>query len=389
MKCSLATLLYGSDPHFLLGARLLGQSVIATTENIFFDMVVLFPSGTVRIREREESLRRDGWDKIVIVADYWDKPRDAHLSSPRLRQAYAKLGIFELPYDRVVYVDADVVAARSLEALFECRGFCASMRHSELFNTGVMTVEPSATLASNLRASLDLYSYTGGDQGLLNSYFPDFVECPEFRRGVDDHASCHRLPASFNVDWPLVFLRGTSSRYFHEDVLVHYTLGGVKAWTWYIAPFLPTPHFPQTRFFFPKSIFLVVATTFAARSLVQRCGGDRRNVPSKRLLFALFLLLSTLCIVKTIPSVATAPFAWTYLVFSLVLQVCLPYSSLYSPSTFPFRPALFCLALVIAILLLPTCLLEPRTSWTLVTLLAVELPLVYVGLAALPFLASL
>jgi hypothetical protein len=80
-----------------------------------------------------------------------------------------------------VYLDADTLALQNCDDLFLCDGLCAAMRHSERFNTGVLVLRPSAALFAEMMDRIQTTpSYTGGDQGFLNSFFPAFKEAPFF-----------------------------------------------------------------------------------------------------------------------------------------------------------------------------------------------------------------
>ena len=86
----------------------------------------------------------------------------------------------------VVFLDADTLVLRNSDDLFLCDGFCAAMRHSERFNSGVVTLQPSAALFAEMMDRIKTTpSYDGGDQGFLNSFFEAFKEAPFFdpRRG--------------------------------------------------------------------------------------------------------------------------------------------------------------------------------------------------------------
>ena len=76
------------------------------------------------------------------------------------------------PAAAVVYLDADAIAVRATDELFLCDGLCGVMRHSERINTGVLVASPSAALFEELMAAVaSTPSYTGGDQGFINSFF--------------------------------------------------------------------------------------------------------------------------------------------------------------------------------------------------------------------------
>lgn len=76
---------------------------------------------------------------------------------------YTKLYVFGLEaFSRVIYLDADTVVARNIDHLFACGDFCAVLRHSERFNSGVMVITPSAALLKDMLGKTDRTpSYTG------------------------------------------------------------------------------------------------------------------------------------------------------------------------------------------------------------------------------------
>jgi len=62
----------------------------------------------------------------------------------------------------VVFLDADTLVVRNMDEAFRCPGFCASLRHSERLNSGVMVLHPSKALFADMISQVDrLPSYTG------------------------------------------------------------------------------------------------------------------------------------------------------------------------------------------------------------------------------------
>eukprot|EP00903_Cladosiphon_okamuranus_P008344 g8027.t1 len=172
MRRAYATLLY-SD--FIEGTRALGQSL--RDSGTTADTVVLV-TPDVR-QETRERLTQDGW--IVRPVAVEANPNQNYQS--RLVFVYTKLLIVEMEdeYDRVVFLDADTLVLDNIDELFECEPFCAVMRHSELLNSGVIVITPSRELYSHMHDLIgELDSYTGGDQGFLNSFYPYFAACPAF-----------------------------------------------------------------------------------------------------------------------------------------------------------------------------------------------------------------
>ncbi|SKC36194.1 glycosyltransferase family protein [Krasilnikoviella flava] len=98
----------------------------------------------------------------------------------RFEYTFSKLGVFALTFlDRGVYLDADTVVLDGLDELFDRDGFSAApdfgfTLHREIFNSGVFAFTPDADVFRDMMAKNgSLESYDGGDQGFLNSYFPD------------------------------------------------------------------------------------------------------------------------------------------------------------------------------------------------------------------------
>ena len=98
----------------------------------------------------------------------------------RFEYTFSKLAAFSLTFlERAVYLDADTIVLKPIDELFEGDGFAAApdfgfTLNREDFNSGVFSFSPSATVFRELmRQNGVLTSNDGGDQGFLNSFFPD------------------------------------------------------------------------------------------------------------------------------------------------------------------------------------------------------------------------
>ena len=119
-----------------------------------------------------------------------------------------------LGFVAVVYLDADTIVVKNIDDLFKCSKFCANLKHSERLNSGVMVVEPSQALFNDMmRKVKTLSSYTGGDQGFLNSYYPDFQNARVFDPSLSHEAlkarpvpDMERLSTLYNADVGLYML---------------------------------------------------------------------------------------------------------------------------------------------------------------------------------------
>ncbi|KAL0317172.1 UNVERIFIED_CONTAM: Inositol phosphorylceramide glucuronosyltransferase 1, partial [Sesamum angustifolium] len=148
-------------------------------------MVALVSDGVSNYAKK--LLQADGW--IVKTISLLENPNQVRPT--RFWGVYTKLKIFNMTdYKKVVYLDADTIVVKNIEDLFKCQKFCANLKHSERLNSGVMVVEPSEEVFKDMMTKVNtMYSYTGGDQGFLNSYFPDFANARIF----DPYASAEEL----------------------------------------------------------------------------------------------------------------------------------------------------------------------------------------------------
>ncbi|KFK26089.1 hypothetical protein AALP_AA8G201300 [Arabis alpina] len=233
-EAAYVTLLYGDE--FLLGVRVLGKSIRDTGSNK--DMVALVSDGVSEYSKK--LLKADGWkvEKISLLAN----PNQVHPT--RFWGVYTKLKIFNMTdYKKVVYLDADTIVVKNIEDLFKCSKFCANLKHSERLNSGVMVVEPSEVLFNDMmRKVKTLSSYTGGDQGFLNSYYPDFPNARVFDPSLTPEVlktrpvpDMERLSTLYNADVGLYML---ANKWMVDDSklhIIHYTLGPLKPWDWWTA----------------------------------------------------------------------------------------------------------------------------------------------------------
>ncbi|CAN6811644.1 unnamed protein product [Brassica oleracea] len=233
-KEAYVTLLYGDE--FLLGVRVLGKSIRDTGSDK--DMVALVSDGVSDYSKK--LLKADGWkvEKISLLAN----PNQVHPT--RFWGVYTKLKIFNMTdYKKVVYLDADTIVVKNIDDLFKCSKFCANLKHSERLNSGVMVVEPSQALFNDMiRKVKTLSSYTGGDQGFLNSYYPDFQNARVFDPSLSPEAlkarpvpDMERLSTLYNADVGLYMLANKWMVDESKLHVIHYTLGPLKPWDWWTA----------------------------------------------------------------------------------------------------------------------------------------------------------
>lgn len=226
------TLLYGDE--FLLGVRVLGKSIRDTGSTK--DMVVLVSDGVSQYAK--QLLQADGWivEKISLLAN------PNQVRPKRFWGVYTKLKIFNMTtYKKVVYLDADTIVVKSIEDLFKCGKFCANLKHSERLNSGVMVVEPSEKVFNDMMSKVTtLPSYTGGDQGFLNSYYVGFANAQVYEPNLPSDVlnsrkvpEMERLSTLYNADVGLYMLANKWMVDEKELRVIHYTLGPLKPWDWW------------------------------------------------------------------------------------------------------------------------------------------------------------
>ncbi|XP_068654869.1 inositol phosphorylceramide glucuronosyltransferase 1-like [Aristolochia californica] len=233
-KEAYVTLLYGDE--FLLGVRVLGKSIRETGSTK--DMVVLVSDGVSDYAK--ELLKADGWtvEFISLLAN------PNQVRPKRFWGVYTKLKIFNMTnYKKVVYLDADTIVVKNIDDLFKCGKFCANLKHSERMNSGVMVVEPSETTFRDMMRQVGtLHSYTGGDQGFLNSYYVGFANAHVFDPSLTldeinsrPEPEMQRLSTLYNADVGLYMLANKWMVDESELRIIHYTLGPLKPWDWWTA----------------------------------------------------------------------------------------------------------------------------------------------------------
>jgi glycogenin len=161
------------------------------------------------------------YDQVIPVDCIVNKnPVNLYLMSrPDLISTFTKIALWrQTQFDHLVYIDADVVALRAPDELFDLEAPFAAVTDigwPDCFNSGVMSLKPNmgdyhALLALAQRG----ISFDGADQGLLNMYF----------------RAWHRLNFSYNCTPSGHYQYVPAYRHFQSTIsLVHY-IGSDKPW---------------------------------------------------------------------------------------------------------------------------------------------------------------
>jgi glycogenin glucosyltransferase len=196
MKTAYVTLLSNGDG-YTPGAEVLGHSLARSGSVVPRIAMVTADVGT----EARDRLRVQGWAVRDVEAIANPSPQNELFT--RFDSVFTKLRAWELvEFERVVLLDADTLVLRNVDDLFERPGFAAAPDFfmPDRFNSGVMVLAPSFETFDQMVHALSIAgSYDGGDQGFLNSFYPEWYAMP-----VEN-----RLPVGYNTpSFIFQFLRG-------------------------------------------------------------------------------------------------------------------------------------------------------------------------------------
>ncbi|MBT55928.1 MAG: glycosyl transferase [Mameliella sp.] len=99
---------------------------------------------------------------------------------------FCKLRLWQLPYERVIFLDADTLVLRNIDKLFDYPEFCAapnvyeSLADFHRMNSGVFTARPAQATFDAMMARLDTPGafWRRTDQTFLQDFFPDWNGLP-------------------------------------------------------------------------------------------------------------------------------------------------------------------------------------------------------------------
>ncbi|KAK4173301.1 nucleotide-diphospho-sugar transferase [Triangularia setosa] len=159
----------------------------------------------------------------VIYVDRIRNGKPANLflmNRPDLHSAFTKINLWkQTQFRKIVYIDADVVAYRAVDELFNLpHAFSAApdIGWPDCFNTGVMALTPNmgdyyAMIAMAERG----ISFDGADQGLLNMHFGNTYNRLSFTYNVTPSAHYQYVPAY---------------RHFQSSINMVHFIGSDKPW---------------------------------------------------------------------------------------------------------------------------------------------------------------
>ncbi|RYP57744.1 hypothetical protein DL769_009304 [Monosporascus sp. CRB-8-3] len=211
-----ATLLLSDT--YLPGALVLAHSLRdnGTTKKL----AVLVTPDTVSVEVID--VLRGVYDHVIPVDTIRNsQPANLHLMDRTdLHSVFTKIHLWkQTQFRKIVYVDADVVAYRAPDELFDItEPFSAApdIGWPDLFNTGVMVLTPNM---DDFNAMLSMAqrneSFDGADQGLINMHFKDKYNRLSFTYNVTPSAHYQYVPAY---------------RHFQSSINMVHFIGPGKPW---------------------------------------------------------------------------------------------------------------------------------------------------------------
>ncbi|XP_058089387.1 UDP-glucuronate:xylan alpha-glucuronosyltransferase 2 isoform X2 [Magnolia sinica] len=158
------TVIHSSEA-YVCGAITLAQSLIKTGTKR--DLIILLDRSISQ--EKRQALIESGW-KIREI----ERIRNPKAENNSYNEYnYSKFRLWQLvDYDRIIFIDSDIVVLRNLDILFNFPQMSATGNDDVIFNSGIMAIEPSNCTFQILMDQRDeVVSYNGGDQGFLNEVF--------------------------------------------------------------------------------------------------------------------------------------------------------------------------------------------------------------------------
>lgn len=144
------------------------------------------------------------------------------MGRPDLSFAFTKIALWrQTQFRKIVYLDADVVALRTLDELFDIEASFAAapdIGWPDAFNSGVMVLNPDMGeywALQTMAATGD--SFDGADQGLLNQYF--------------EHRPYQRLKFTYNCTPNAEYQWEPAYRYYKRDISAVHFIGKTKPWS--------------------------------------------------------------------------------------------------------------------------------------------------------------
>lgn len=218
MKIALVTLL---NELFVKGFKAMLDSLLKSNE--WFNLPIIILDENLRKETKEDLTKR--YPNIIFEDVKKDEYNQVNFNatSKRLRDTYYKLDIFNIKgFDRLVFIDSDVIILRNIRKLFDCNAPFAAVKGYDSvrdilrrdINSGVFVVNKQYLNEETYKDLLTIVQ-TGHkmpDQKTINIYFQNKITF---------------LEKTFNVEKRMLFSRNFRQIFLNASI-IHYV--GEKPW---------------------------------------------------------------------------------------------------------------------------------------------------------------
>lgn len=232
-KIAYVTLLLNTD--YLPGTLTAVQSLKQTGSKI--PVILLISKQNVSKEAYDLIYESCFFDRIIDVDLYLLESRNKFELNDLLKRSdlsltLTKLNVWRLTdYDRLVYIDSDILVHQNIDNLFEILPDLTSHEiiaasdsgWPDIFNSGLFALKPSNEVFNEL---LNFYndnnSFDGADQGLLNEFFN--------LQSQQMHTNWFRLPFTFNCTLNSNYEYLPALIRFKDSIKVFHFIGSNKPW---------------------------------------------------------------------------------------------------------------------------------------------------------------
>jgi len=212
-RCAFVTMV--STDNYLAGALTLFYSVRKTGSSEAFIAMVTTDGLS---RPTLQSLETAGM--TVVAVNRMNKSDTSDMSEERWNDNYTKLRLWQLAFEKIVFLDSDMIVLQPLDHLFALKSSFAAVPdafHPCYLNTGFMVLEPSNRTFAALAALIEEVSSEESEQTLVNHYWLDRYHVLHYTYNFAKHVVMSPTRFDIYVD-----------RYIDTVKVVHYL--GVKPW---------------------------------------------------------------------------------------------------------------------------------------------------------------
>lgn len=218
MKIALVTLL---NELFVIGFKAMLESLLKN--NPWFNLPIVILDEDLKKETKLELIKRYKKIKFISVRKQSYNEVNFNATAKRLRDTYYKLDTFNIRgYDRLVFIDSDVVILRDIKKLFDCNAPIAAVKGYD-FNRDILRRDINSGVFVVNKMYLNAETYTNllkiakaghkmPDQTTINIYFKNKITF---------------LHKTFNVEKRMLTSRVYRDVFLNASIL-HYV--GEKPW---------------------------------------------------------------------------------------------------------------------------------------------------------------